>query len=157
MGQDNQVIFDGTAANAWNNTTFSVPLADFGFTDNFELRFTIQGDPNNTIWAAGLGIVEGGNSYRDIDYALRSSNGQLTIYESGAWQNSGPTLANGDEISIFVSGGSIEYRLNGSPVFTSSYVGTPDWYVDTGFKTGAIALDVVAEGDGVRCARAPLG
>jgi hypothetical protein len=143
----NQVIFDGNAANAWNNTAFSAPLADFGFTDNFELRFTIEGNPNNTVWAAGLGILESESSYRDIDYALRSSNGQLSIYENGGWQNSGPTLADGDEISIFVSGGSIEYRHNGSPVFTSSYTGMPDWYVDTGFKQGAIALDVVVEGD----------
>jgi hypothetical protein len=25
-------------------------------------RFTIVGDPNNTIWVAGLGIAEGGHS-----------------------------------------------------------------------------------------------
>lgn len=143
----NQVVFDGNAGNAWNNTAFSVPLADFGFSDDFELRFTISGNPNNSIWAVGLGISESESSYRDIDYALRSSNGQLTIYENGGWQSSGPALSDGDEISIFVSGGAIEYRHNGSPVFTSSYSGSPDWYVDTGFKQGAVALDVVVEGD----------
>jgi len=143
----NQVIFDGSGPTNWSSSVYSAPLADIGFTDDYEVRFTIVGDPNNTIWVAGLGVAEGGSDFRDIDYGLRSSNGQLTIYENGTWRTSAGTLANGDEISINVSGGSIEYRLNDNPVFTSTYAGTPGFYVDTAFKSGAIALDVVVEGD----------
>ena len=143
----NQVVFDASGPTNWTSTVYSVPLADIGFTDDYEIRFTIIGDPNNTIWVAGLGIVEGGSDFRDIDYGLRSSNGQLAIYENGSWRTSAGTLSDGDEVSINVSSGSIEYRLNGAPVFTSTYTGSPGFYVDTAFKSGAIALDVVVEGD----------
>ncbi len=36
--------------------------------------------------------------------------------------------------------GTIEYRLNGTPVFTSTYAGSPVFYIDTAFKNGAISL-----------------
>lgn len=143
----NRVTFDGSGPTNWSSSVYSAPLADIGFTDDYEVRFTIVGNPNSTIWVAGLGIVEGGSDFRDIDYGLRSSNGQLTVYENGTWRTSDGTLANGDEISIYVSGGSIEYRINGSSVFTSTYSGSPGFYVDTAFKSGAIALEVVVEGD----------
>lgn len=143
----NQVSYSGAPTGWLSNTVTSVPLSGLGFNDKFEVKLTIDSDPAGTLWVAGLGVDESSAKWTDVDYSLRSSNGQLTIYENGSWRTNGPVLAMGDVISIFVDGGSIEYRHNGVAVFNSTYSGTPDFYVDTSFKSGAIAFSASIAGD----------
>ncbi len=142
----NQISYSGTPTEWVNNTINSVPLSSLGFNDNFEVQFTIDSDPAGTLWVAGLGVDETNANWRDVDFALRSSNGQLGIYESGTFRTTGPTLAQGDIVSIFVNAGFIEYRHNGAAVFTSSFTGAPDFYVDTSFRSGAINYSVSIAG-----------
>ena len=87
--------------------------------------------------------------WRDFDYGLRSSNGVLTVYENAKWRATGPELVQGDVISIFVDAGSLEYRLNGNAMHTSSYSGTPDFYIDSSFRSGQAILSVTAVRGGV--------
>jgi hypothetical protein len=55
-------------------------------------------------------------------------------------------LSQGDELSIHVNAGLIEYRHNGSLVYESTYAGSPDFYVDTSFKSGTIAFRAALAG-----------
>ena len=144
----NVVTYSGSPTN-WVNSVNSVPLADLGFTDDFELRLTLESNPSGTVWIAGLGTVESSANWNDIEYGLRSSSGQLTVYEGGLWRTAASNLAEGDVISINVSGGTIEYRHNGAVFYTSTYSGAPDFYVDTAFKSGAVSISasVVGEAD----------
>ena len=102
--------------------------------------------PAASTWVVGLGVEELSDDWTDVDYALRSSDGQLTIYENGTWRTDAAMLAQGDVLSIFVVDGAIEYRHNGVTVFNSTYGGTPEFYVDTSFKEGAIDIDAVLAG-----------
>ena len=142
----NHVINSGAVGGWFNNTVQSVALSSLGFNDNYELRLTLESDPTGTTWVTGLGASESSASWTDVDYALRSSNGRLSIYENGVWRTNGPTLLQGDVISISVASGSIEYRHNGIAVYTTSYTGAPDFYVDSSFKTGAVEYSVVLAG-----------
>jgi len=142
----NHVVNSGTPTGWVNNAVRSVLFSSYKFSNDYELRITLQSDPAASTWVVGLGVEELSDDWTDVDYALRSSDGQLTIYENGTWRTNGAMLAQGDELSIFVIDGSIEYRHNGVTVFNSTYSGTPEFYVDTAFKEGAIEFDAVLAG-----------
>ena len=136
----NRVRYTGTPEGWQRNTINSRRFGALGYIAPFEVRFTIDRNPAGTTWIVGLSNGESSSSWRDVEYGLRSSDGILKVYESGTWRTSGPALANGDVLSIHVDTGMVEYRLNGDAFYTSSYAGTPNFYVDTSFKEGAIAL-----------------
>lgn len=142
----NRVANSNTPTGWVNNTVQSVPFSSLGFSNDYELRLTLESDPATSTWVAGLGVDELSADWTDVDYALRSSDGQLTIYENGTWRTDGVMLAEGDVLSIFVVDGSIEYRHNTVTVFTSTYSGAPEFYVDTSFKDGAIEFTAVLAG-----------
>lgn len=142
----NVITFAGTPTGWWNNTVTSRPLSELGFTDDFEVRFTLESDPAGSVWIVGLGITETDWQWQDVDFGLRSGGGQLTIYEAGSWRTSASNMSAGDVLSIYVNNGTLEYRHNGAVVYTSSYSGSPDFYIDTAFKEGAIAMSVEVEG-----------
>ncbi len=142
----NRVVSSGTPSGWFNNTAQSVLFSTYGFDNDYELRITLQSDPAASTWVAGLGVEELSDDWTDVDYALRSSDGQLTIYENGTWRADGAMLAQGDVLSILVVDGAIEYRHNGVTVFNSTYSGTPEFYVDTSFKEGVIEFDAVLAG-----------
>ncbi len=143
----NRISFDGSMTTGWNSQAYSVPFADMGFTDAYEVRFEIVGNPAGTLWVVGLGVTESGTARTDVDYGFRISGGALEVRESGEWRTSSGTVVNGDVISIFVDSGTLEYRHNGAPVYTSTYAGSPPFYVDSAFKDGVIAIDVSVFGD----------
>jgi hypothetical protein len=143
----NRISFDSSSTTGWNSQAYSVPFADMGFTDNYEVRFEIVGNPAASLWVVGIGVLESGTARTDVDYGFRNSNGTLEVRESGEWRTTYGALANGDVISILVDSGTLEYRHNGVPVFTSTYAGAPPFYVDSAFKDGIIALDVTVLGD----------
>ena len=144
---DDQIFYSGSPTGWNNNSVISLPLSSLGYSDNFEVQFTIDSDPLATTWVVGLGETETNSNWRDVDYALRSTSGVFQVYESGAWRTTGPALAQGDVVTIAVMSGLIEYRLNGVVMINSSYSGQPEFYVDTSFNTGAIALSVLVVGN----------
>ena len=141
----NVVSYSGSPTN-WVNSVNSVPLANLGYTDDFELRFTLDSNPAGTTWIAGLGLAESSANWTDVDYGLRSTGGQLTVYENGTWRTAASNLAAGDVVSILVNSGTIEYRHNGMAIYTTTYTGTPDFYVDTSFKSGAMSISATVLG-----------
>jgi hypothetical protein len=142
----NQITYSGTPTGWGNNTVISPAFSTLGYTSDYEVSFTIDSSPGGSTWVVGLGVAETGANWRDIDYGLRSSSGELRVYEAGTWRTTSDVLAVGDVISIAVSPGTLEYRLNGNPFWSTAYAGTPDFYVDTSFNTGAIALSVSVAG-----------
>jgi hypothetical protein len=138
----NRITYSGTPSGWYRNTVNSAPLSSLGFTGDFEVRWTIDSDPANTVWVVGLGIDETTPDWRDVEFGLRSSGGLLEVRENGTWRTSGPRLSRGSVISVIVRNGIVEYRHNGQPILMSTYSGSPDFYVDTSFKSGAVALDV---------------
>jgi hypothetical protein len=118
--QGNLVAFSGTPQGWSNNTVRSVALSTLRYDDDYELRITLESDPAGTLFVVGLGVDEVSAEWTDVDYALRSSNGMLTVYENGTWRTNGAMLSQGDELSIHVNAGLIEYRHNGSLVYEST-------------------------------------
>ena len=142
----NRIVHTGPEA-GWSGTVNSVSLASLGFSDDYELRFTLGATPDGTTWVVGLGTAEGGADWRDIEYGLRSSGGAPEVRENGEWRKGGTALAAGDVLSLLVSNGSIQYRHNGVPLYTRAHSGTATLYVDTAFQAGAMVIDV----DVARC------
>jgi arylsulfatase A-like enzyme len=143
----NQISYSGSPTEWFRNTVNSAPFASLGFTGVFEVFWTIDTNPADSIWVVGLGVSETGPDRRDIEFGLRNSGGRLEVRENGTWRASGPGLALGDVISIAVANGTISFRYNGTTVYTSTYTGAPDFYVDTSFKEGAISLSVEVGGE----------
>ncbi len=142
----NRVTYLGPTS-GWNSTVYSVPLSDLGFDNGYEVRFAINGDTATALWVVGLGVTEANADFRDVDFGLRVSNGQLGVYENGTWRTNGPAVVDGSMISIFVNDGTIEYRHSGTTFYTTSYAGTPSFYVDTAFKSGVTNIDVSVYGE----------
>ena len=137
----NRITYTGSPT-GWNNTVISPALSTLGYPDNYDVRFVVEGDPQATTWIVGLGTQESGSGWEDVEYGLRCSDGVLNVRENGTWRANGATLADGDLISIHVSNGTIEYRHKGVAFYTSTYEGSPPFYVDTAFRDGAIDLSV---------------
>jgi hypothetical protein len=129
------------APTGWNkNSINSAALSTYGASGDFEVRFEIASDPASTTWVVGLGETESGSGWRDVEFALRSSNGTLAIYESGAWRSTVGPLQTGGVLSIGRRGSELQYRLDGILVFSTEVPARVDYYIDSSFKTGAIDL-----------------
>jgi hypothetical protein len=89
----------------------------------------------------GLGVAETSTNWRDVDFGLRSSAGKLTVYEKGVWRTAAGSLVKGDVLEIYVGNQQLEYRLNGSTIYSRPLQGTENLYVDSSFKSGFIKLD----------------
>ena len=130
------------APTGWNsNSITSRPLSDLNVAASYSVRWRVVGNPAQTTWVIGLGKNESGSNWRDVDYGIRSSAGQFTVYENGVWRTSGPSMGAGDVLSISVAPGTIEYLLNGEILYSTSYPGSPDFYIDSSFQQGTIALE----------------
>jgi hypothetical protein len=136
----NDLRYSGTPTGWQNNTAVSAPLSTFGASESYSVRAVIDSDPSSTVWVLGLGVDEQEANWRDVDYALRTSNGLLQAYESGTWGATGSDLSIGDVVAIHVDGTRLDYRLNGTTFHTSAIPGSGEFYVDSSFKQGAIDI-----------------
>jgi hypothetical protein len=136
----NTITYSGAPTGWLQNSVNSVPFSSLGVFDHYIVRWTVASNPAATLWVVGLGETESSRDWRDVDYGFRSSNGSLEIRESGIWRTAGGSLSVGDELSIAVSGSQLTYRLNGNVLYTRSITGNEDFYIDSSFKSGAIAL-----------------
>jgi hypothetical protein len=137
---DNSLNYSGVPTGWSSNSVNSVPFSVLGVFNDYSVRWTVASDPGSTTWVVGLGVTESGRNWRDVDYGLRSSEGDLKVYENGVWRSSSANLKAGDMLEIYVKDTQIEYRLNGAPVYSTSIQGDEDFYLDTSFKQGAIDL-----------------
>ena len=135
------IQYSGSPTGWSNNTINSAPLSSLGAGAEFEVSFVIASDPAGTTWVVGFGDTETSSDWRDIDFGLRSSNGALTVYESGAWRTSGAALNVGDVLSIAVNGSDLEYRLNGIGFFQTTITSSANFYIDSSFKSAAVTLE----------------
>jgi hypothetical protein len=138
----NTVAYSGQPQNWGNNTVNSAALTTLGYNDGFTVRFRLLAEPSAARLTFGLGVEENEASWRDVDFGFRIDNGQSTVRESGTWRTNGPVAHAGDVLDIHVNAGVVEYRINGTLIYTSAYSGSPELYVDTSFNNGATAFDV---------------
>ncbi|MEZ8143587.1 hypothetical protein ACED36_16360, partial [Enterovibrio sp. FF113] len=124
---------------SWTWQANSSRFSTYGFEDNYRLSFNVKS--LGTYNMIGLGNVESSASYTDIDYAFYIVGSSLRIYENGSSQGTFGTVSIGDTLTIDVLQGVIVYRNNGNILRTTTYNGgTPDFYIDTSFYSGALSL-----------------
>jgi hypothetical protein len=84
----------------------------------------------------GLGVEETGFNWRDVEFGFRLHQGLLKVYENGDEQyNAGP-LVSGDQLTIRITGTTLQYRRNGELLYSRPLAGNEDFYIDTSFKDG---------------------
>lgn len=131
-----QLKYSGHPTGWLNNRAESINLPSIGVKDHFEVRFSIDSDPSESLWVVGLGSDR--RRWQTIDHAIRNGNGQMMVYERGNWKKTGPVLAQGDTVSIFVNGDRLEYAHNGQMVYLSSELSTSD--IVATFKEGPASI-----------------
>ncbi len=141
----NLIRYTGSPTGWGQNLASSGPLADLSLGNSFEVRWKIEGNPAASIFTVGLGRQGTLGSWRDIEFGLRNTGGLLQVYESGAWSSNGPDLKNGDVVALRVRPGYLEYRHEENIVYSRAYNGTPAFYVNASFLSGAIAVRVTAQ------------
>jgi hypothetical protein len=138
----NRLAYSGSPTGWGKNTIISSPLSTLGHVGTFEVLFSLESNTGAAAWAFGLGTNETEASWRDLEYGLRIDGGQLSVYESGTWRAGGGPASSGDSLSIAVSPGVVEYRINGVTFWSTTYQGQPPFYVDTSFRSGSGSLRV---------------
>jgi len=103
----------------------------------------------NTYRMIGLANGDSNQSYVDIDFAWYAvADGNLQIYESGAYVGSFGPYAIGDGLRVAVEGGQVKYRKNGQLLYTSTHAPTYPLVVDTSFYNPGSTLNNVVIGNG---------
>jgi hypothetical protein len=138
----NLLAYSGSPTGWAKNTIVSRALSSLGYAGSFEVRFRLESSTGAAAWAFGLGTNETEAGWRDLEYGLRIDSGQLSVYESGTWRAGGGPASMGDSLSIAVSPGVIEYRINGVTFWSTTYQGAPAFYVDTSFRSGTGSMSV---------------
>jgi hypothetical protein len=90
-------------------------------------------------------------SYPEIDFAVHlRGDGALAILENGALRGIFGTYAAGDTLQVAVVSGSVQYKKNGSLLYTSSQSFSYPLLVDTSlYSQGATLTGVVISGNWV--------
>ena len=132
--------FSASAPSSWNSTLTSLDFSELGISDVYSLSFTLdQGDMSNVLFGLNKAGEEAGEStsWSNIDYAIYlRSDGSLRIYENGS-NKLRSTYAAGDAITIEINGTSLEYKLNGVSLRTTTIPNGQDFAIDTAFPGGA--------------------
>ena len=89
--------------------------------------------------------TETGTAPTDVDYGLYNRNGRLFAVQSGQRIAVGPTIAEGDVISLLYDGQQITYRWRDYPFHVVSLPTPAEFYVDTAFRSGIAQLGVAVD------------
>ena len=97
------------------------------------------------VWCFDLGADV---NYATIGYAFFMLNtGDISIYENGSYKGSYGQYANGDLLSVERSGSTVEYKKNGTTIYTSTTASSGDLMVDTStYEQGGIISDAMIIG-----------
>ncbi len=113
-----------------------------GYTDQYQLSWSLNATSSEYAVGVGLGIFESGESFADIDYGFWFDAGTFGIVENGAFQDIWGSVVNGVTVfSIEVNGSDLSYLVDGMVVRTVTVLGTPDFYIDTNFNLGVISAN----------------
>ncbi|MFL0800787.1 MAG: S8 family serine peptidase [Agarilytica sp.] len=113
-----------------------------GYTDQYQLSWSLNATSSEYAVGVGLGISESGESFADIDYGFWFDAGTFGIVENGAFQDIWGSVVNGVTVfSIEVNGSDLSYLVDGMVVRTVTVLGTPDFYIDTNFNLGVISAN----------------
>jgi hypothetical protein len=127
-----------TAATGWNAGASTVR----NLSGDGHVTF-ITGEVS-TAKFAGLSNGNPGTSYTEIDYAFYLlDNGTVRIYESGTLRAVIGTYVAGDTFDIGVVGGTVQYSVNGTVVYTSTMPPTFPLVLDTALYTAGATIQNV--------------
>ncbi len=117
-------------------------LSTLGYSDQYQLSWSLSATSAEYAVGIGLGISESGDSFADIDYGFWFDAGTYGIVESGAFQDVWGSVVSGETIfGIEVNGSQLSYFVDGLVVRTVTLGGVPDFYVDTNFNLGVISAN----------------
>jgi len=96
---------------------------------------------------AGLSMGNGGQGYKDIDFAIRlNASGRASVYEGGVNRGGIGPYAAGDVFRVQAEAGVVTYWRNGNLRYTSALAPSFPLLVDTSLRTpGATITDVALE------------
>ncbi len=127
-----------TGANGWNSSVHSDNVSALGYTDKYEVSFTVNTTASKAFM---VGLNEAGTnstaSYNDIDYAFYINGNTIRVYENGANKGTFGTYAANDTFSIEVDGTSLRYQHNGTTFRTVAITSGKDYYLDSSFNGSA--------------------
>jgi len=116
-------------AMAWNNSGAASDQSLEG-----DGGFYFRASETNTARMIGLSYFNVDNNYSTIDYAiLLRSDGTISVYEKGICRGIVSPYKTGDYISVERTGTKIEYKVNGSVVYTSAVPSSGAMLVDAAF------------------------
>jgi alpha-tubulin suppressor-like RCC1 family protein len=96
----------------------------------------------------GLSHGDGNQTQADIDFGLFLYGNNLYVYEAGVQHGPFGTFAIGDHLRVSVEGGVVNYRKNGTLLYTSSVAPTFPLLVDTSlYHVGGMLTNVVLSGE----------
>jgi hypothetical protein len=137
VSDDDRTLSKTSGGSGWNAGASSITtLTGDGFVE------FVAAD-NTTAKAAGLSSGDDGQSYTDIDFAIRlGATGKVQVYEAGSLRGSFGTYLAGDRFRVEVSGGVVSYSINGGvPFYTSAAPPTFPLGIDTSFNTPGATLN----------------
>ena len=125
----------------------SVNLSAYGFSDNFRVSWVVDSAIEEYGFGIGLGVTETGADMFDIDYGFWIDSGSWGSFDNSAFHDVWGGLINGTSVmAMEVASGELSYVVDGVIVHTVSLASTPDFYIDTVFFAGDLAVrDIVVE------------
>ena len=133
------ILLDSASApGGYSSQVNSEYFSSLGYTDNYTVSFTLD-EANPFNFMIGLGLVDSGTGYADIDHAMYFiQDGRVAIYQNGTAGPGGVvSVSAGEEFSFYVNGTTVEYRRNGVTFHSATVIANSDWYLDTSFTNGA--------------------
>ncbi len=125
----------------------SVNLSTYGFSDDFRISWVVDSAVEEYGFGIGLGVTDSGAGMFDIDYGFWIDSGSWGSYDNSAFHDVWGGLINGASVmAMEVASGELSYVVDGLVVHTVSLAGTPDFYIDTVFFAGDLAVrNIVVE------------
>ncbi len=119
------VLTKSGAVNAWDSDAVS----DGVLTGDGEVRFSFSDDNAHNM--VGLNYSNDHQDYTDLNYAIYSEAGTLSIYEGSQDKGEYGTYDPDDILSIERSGTTVTYKKNGAVIYTSTVSSSGDMRVDS--------------------------
>ena len=98
----------------------------------------------NTFWFAGLSHGNDDTTYTDIDFSFRFNGaGSADVMENGIYRGGDTSYAAGDVFRVAVVNGRVEYRRNGTLLYTSQIAPAYPLLLDTALGSVGAAFSVL--------------
>ena len=123
-----------TAGRGWNAGAISTQI----LSQNNGGWIEMDVNETNTHAVYGLSSINTSVSYQSIDYGVYLRNGNIQIFESGAFKGSFGTYSQGDKFRVERTSDMIAYKKNGTTFYTSLVSSSSELIADASiFSSGA--------------------